>query len=261
VNPIRNPALDTVFDVSMRAKAALSLPLLVAGLVGVATVADGARVSRSIVLGKTTNYPESGCPDTSRCEVVARVTGIQMRADGIEHPFRTPASGQLVAWWLRLPEMRSAQVRSFSELFGGGPAARISVLRRGERGRFRLIRQSESVSLRGHLGSRQRTRFRLAQPLRVKEGDYIGLTAETWVPAFAVGLDPVNDAWLASRPKPRCDTPSSRDADRFAEYYRRTDAHLESSTVKHYRCSYQTARLLYWARITPDQTEEEGAAS
>jgi hypothetical protein len=245
----------------MRAKAALSLALLVAALVGAATIANGAGASRSIVLGKTTNYPESGCPDTRSCEVVARVTGIQMRADGVDHPFRTPTSGQLVAWWLKLPAMRSTQVRSFSELFGGGPAARIAVLRRGERGRFRLIRQSATVALRSHLGARGRTRFRLPEPLRVKEGDYIGLTAETWIPAFAVGLDPVNDTWLASRSKPRCDTPSSQDADRFARYYRRSDAHLESSTVKHYRCSYQTARLLYWARIVPEASEDEGAAS
>lgn len=245
----------------MRAKAALFLPLLIVALAGAATIADGAGTARSIVLGKTTNYPESGCPDTRRCEVVARVTGIQMRADGIEHPFRSPSSGQLVAWWLKLPKMRSTQVRSFSELFGGGPAARIAVLRRGERGRFRLVRQSATVSLRGHLGATERARFRLAEPLQVKEGDYIGLTAETWIPAFAVGLDPVNDSWLASRPKPRCDTPSSRDPDRFAQYYRRSDAHLESSTVKRYLCTYQTARLLYWARIVPEQSEDEGAAS
>ena len=39
--------------------------------------------------------------------------------------------------------------------------------------------------------------------------------------------------------------------ERFKEYYRRTDAQLEASTAVPYRCSYQTARLLYWGRIVP----------
>ena len=95
-------------------------------------------------------------------------------------------------------------------------------------------------------------RYRLAQPLRVKEGDYVGLTAVTWMPAFAVNLDAAGNEWLASRPKRRCATPSSSRPERFEEYYRRTDAQLESSTAQEYRCTYQTARLLYWARIVPD---------
>jgi hypothetical protein len=212
------------------------------------------RAAQSIVLGKTVNYPESGCPETRGCEVVARVTGIQMKADGADHPFRVPANGQLVSWWLKLPELRETQLRSFSELFGGNPAARIAVLRRGKRGRVRLVRQGPTELLREHLGGKGRTRFRLAEPLRVKEGDYIGLTAVTWIPAFAVGLGADANYWLASRSKDRCSTPSSQNPQRFAAYYRTNDAHLESSTVRHYRCLYRTARLLYWGRIVPDAT-------
>ncbi len=73
-----------------------------------------------------------------------------------------------------------------------------------------------------------RVRYRLAEPLRVKEGDYVGLTAVTWIPAFAVNLDAAGNEWLASRPKRRCATPSSSRPERFKEYYRRTDAQLES---------------------------------
>jgi hypothetical protein len=229
-------------------------------VVAVATAAtSGAqpRISKSVVLGKTAEYPASGCPAPDRCEVVARVTGIQMRADGVEHPFRAPEDGQVVAWWLKLPKLNASQVKSFSDLFGGGPAARIAILRRGKRGRVRLVRQSPTEDLRSHLGARGRVRFRLLQPLRVKKGDYVGLSALTWVPAFAVGLDPVGDAWLASRPNSRCDTPSNRDPDRFARYYRRNDAHSATSTVKQYRCTYRTARLLYWARLVPDEPERE----
>jgi hypothetical protein len=226
-------------------------------LVAAGVIAATPEQPKSIILGKTENYPVSGCPDPGRCEVVARVTGIQMRADGVQHPFRTPSSGQLVAWWLRLPRMRSTQIQSFSDLFGGGPAARVAVLRRGVRGRIRLIRQSTTQVLRAYLTRARRVHFRIDPPLRVKAGDYVGLSAVTWVPAFATGLDPLGDVWLASRPKPRCDTPSSRNPDSFAKYYKTNDAQLEASTVKRYRCRYRTARLLYWARITPDPVEPE----
>jgi hypothetical protein len=208
--------------------------------------------SQSIVLGKTPEYPESGCPAPDRCEVVARVTGIQMRAAGVEHPFKAPQSGQLVAYWLKLPTLRSTQIRTFNGLFGGDPAARIAVLRRGRSGRFRLIRQSPSQPLRGDLGRRGRVRYRLAEPLRVKAGDYIGLTAVTWLPAFAVNLDAAGNSWLASRTERRCATPASSRPKLFERYYKRNDAHLKSSTVKRYLCTYQTARLIYWARIVPD---------
>jgi hypothetical protein len=252
-----------VFDHQMRAKllaitAALGLALL-ATSAGNLFAAD--EKPTSVVLGKTAEYPNSGCPNTSTCEVIARVTGIQMTAAAVTHPFRAPANGQIVAWWLKLPALHRSQLRSFSELFGGNPAARIGILRRGERGRVRLVRESPVEQLREHLGAKGRVRFKLAEPLRVKQGDYVGLTAVTWVPAFAVGLRSETDVWLASRPKDRCDTPSSRDPDRFAAYYRRSDAHVEVSTVRHYRCLYRTARLLYWARLVPDPTSTTPAPS
>jgi hypothetical protein len=208
---------------------------------------------KSIVLGKTTTYPSPGCPNTSTCEVVARVTGIQMMADGVAHPFRAPKAGTVVAWWLKLPRLSATQMRSFNSFFGGDPAARIAVLRRGIKGRFRLVDQGPTTSLRADLGKPGRVRYKLAQPLRVQAGDYVGLTAVTWVPAFAVNLDATQNYWLASRVRKLCATPSSKDPKRFAAYYKRNQAHLQASTAKLYQCTYQTARLLYWARIVPDQ--------
>jgi hypothetical protein len=234
----------------------LATALVVLGVAATAVVARP-HTSTSIVLGKTANYPESGCPEVRGCEVVARVTGIQMKADGVDHPFRSPANGQLVSWWLKLPQLHDSQLRSFSELFGGSPSARIAILRRGKRGRVRLVRQGPTEQLREHLGTKGRVRFRLAEPLRIKEGDYVGLTAVTWTPAFAVSLDAVNNVWLASRAKDRCSTPSSQDPQRFAAYYKTTDAHLEPSTVRRYRCLYRTARLLYWARVVPDAVQPQ----
>jgi hypothetical protein len=253
---MRNLRLADVLRRLMSAKLLRGLLAAVAACAFTATALAATEHSQhaaqSIVLGKTPEYPESGCPAPDNCEVVARVTGIQMRAAGVEHPFRAPVSGQLVAWWLKLPTLRSTQIRTFNGLFGGEPAARIAVLRRGTEGRFRLIRQSSNQPLRGDLGRRGRVRYRLAQPLQVKAGDYIGLTAVTWLPAFAVNLDAAGNSWLASRTKRRCATPASTRPKQFERYYKRNDAQLQTSTVKQYECTYETARLLYWARIVPD---------
>jgi hypothetical protein len=253
---VRNLQADHVFERMMRSPilrfALLACALPACAATALAATQPHASASKSIVLGKTPDYPASGCPAADTCEVVARVTGIQMTAGAVDHPFRSPVDGQLVAWWLKLPTMRSTQISTFNSLFGGDPAARVVVLRRGIRGRFRLVRQSETQPLLSDLGASGRVRYRLSQPLQVKEGDYIGLTAVTWVPAFAVNLDAAGNEWLASRPQRRCATPSSSRPKRFKEFYRRTDAHLEASTAQEYRCTYQTARLLYWARIVPD---------
>lgn len=239
--------------IRLAAATAAVLALCVAG----AAAQSGGRASatRSVVLGKTPTYPASGCPGASGCEVIAKVTGIQMKADGVDHPFRVPADGKLVSWWLKLPRLYKSQLRSFNGLFGGDPAARIVVLRRGKRARFRLIRQSPTQGVRRDIGKKGRARYTLAQPLRVKQGDYIGLTVVSWLPAFAVGLDGPNNTWLASRARDRCDTPPASRPKKFAAYYRRSDAQLETSPVKVYQCSYATARLLYWARIVKDAEE------
>jgi hypothetical protein len=245
-----------VFSFEMRAKAAYLLAAAAALLLTAAAVATAAKRQatppKSVVLGKTANYPDPGCPAADSCEVVAKVTGIQMMADGTAQPFRAPKDGTIVAWWLKLPTLTETQLRSFNSFFGGDPSARLAILRRGVKGRFRLVRQSETQSLRSKLGKKGRVRFRLAQPLRVQEGDYVGLTAVTWVPAFAVHLDGTQNFWLASRARRKCDTPSSRDPKRFAAYYKRSQAHLQTSTARPYQCTYRTARLLYWARIVPD---------
>jgi len=240
----------------MRVKAGYLLAAVTALVLAVTAIATAASrqtaTPKSIVLGKTTNYPAPGCPTASTCEVVAKVTGIQMMADGVPHPFRVPKTGTLVSWWLKLPALNDTQLRSFNSFFGGDPSGRIAILRRGLKGRFRLLRQGPTQSLKADLGKKGRVRYKLAEPLRVQAGDYVGLTAVTWIPAFSVKLDGTQNYWLASRARSRCDTPSSKDPKNFAAYYKRNQAHLEASTARPYQCTYRTARLLYWARVVPD---------
>ena len=256
---------DHVFDSAMPriALAALITALVLLALAVSMTATDAAtkQPPKSIVLGRTINTPDSGCPNSGRCQVVARVTGIQMQADGTQELFRAPSDGRVVAWWLRLPALTKAQIKSFSDLFGGGPSAQIAVLRRGKLGRARLVGESPVQALDAFLVKKGTTRFRLAKALRIKEGDYVGLTAVTWVPAFAVGLNGDENSWLASRPKARCNTPPSSDRGRFMAYYKQTDAHSAPNSVRPYRCTYKTARLLYWARVVPNAPQQQTGGS
>jgi hypothetical protein len=223
-----------------------------------ALAANAATGPEAIVLGKTSHTPASGCPATRGCQVVARLTGIQLSADGSGHPFLSPVKGRVIAWWLRLPQLRDSQMKSFSDLFGGAPAVRLSILRRVRHGHFRLVRQSATQTLSDYHGQKLWPFFSLPEPLQVNRGDYVGLTAVTWVPAFAVGLDSAGNSWLASRPKRRCNIPSSTDPKRFAAYYQATDAHAQAGSVKDYKCLYRTARLLYWALVVPDIAQTRG---
>src|SRR3954451_14643711 len=142
----------------MRLRALNLIAVASALTLGVSAIAFAAKAPpktpASIVLGKTANYSASGCPDPAKCEVVAKVTGIQMMADGVAHPFRVPKTGTLVSWWLKLPALNDTQQRSFNSFFGGDPSARIAVLRRGLKGRFRLVRQGPTQSLKPDLGKK-----------------------------------------------------------------------------------------------------------
>ncbi len=223
----------------------------------------GARptAAKSIVLGKSKRYPDTACSKVRTCQVVARVTGVQMAAAGTARPYRIPKDGKLAAWWLKLPRLTETQVKSFNKLFGGEPAARVAVLRKGIRGRYRMIRQSETVQLRDKLGAKGRLKVRLPEPLDVRKGDYVGVTAVTWMPSFAVGLRAKGNYWLASRSKKRCKTPSSTNLKAFKRYYKTNDAQLKPSTVKLYQCRYQTARLIYWVRIVPNEPASGAGAT
>ena len=124
----------------------------------------------------------------------------------------------------------ATQISSFNSLFGGEPGgadrrpaareARPLPARAPERRPRRCGRISDSKG---------RVRYRLAEPLRVKEGDYVGLTAVTWIPAFAVDLDAAGNEWLASRPEAALrDAVQQQARSASRTYYRRTDAQLES---------------------------------
>ena len=221
--------------------AAASLSAL--AIVLIAAAPGGAdRPAPRVDLGLEPRPPAPVCP--SNCRVIAKVTGFQVLAENGEGerknlPFRVPFGGVLTSWTIALA-FPTDQQRAFFNRVAGSPAkARIGVLRRvpdTSPPRYRLLRQTPPRSLTGWFGRTPRFRVRPAIPVR--RGDVIALTVPTWAPALAIDI-PKRNRWRASRSPGRCLKP---------EHQRRSRPH-QTLGGRIYGCLYETARLLYSARI------------
>jgi hypothetical protein len=196
--------------------------------------------ARVVELGTTTTPAKSRCPENP-CEVVGRVSGYQGRSDAVRNPFQVPSDGRIVAFTITLARLEQNQMSYFTNLYGGTPAARLTILRRGKRRRSRLdhrvMAQSRLYRLHRYFGSSPT--FALSEPLRVRRGNIVALTVPTWAPAFARDLAKTN-WWRSSRRKGDCDNVTQRGAQQML------------GNVGRYGCTYHTARLLYTATYVPD---------
>jgi hypothetical protein len=209
--------------------------------VGGACLALAPTASAKVVeLGSTTSPARSKCP-SNPCEVIGRVTGYQGRSDTARNPFVIPRAGHIVAFTVTLAKLQPNQIDYFSNLYGGQPQVRISILRRGKRKKkrldHRLMAQSKTYDLSHFFGSSPT--FAFGRPLRVRRKYIVALTIPTWAPVFARDLSRSN-WWRASRRKKHCDDVTQHaDQDRVGQ-------------VATYGCTYHTARLLYTATYVPD---------
>jgi hypothetical protein len=178
-------------------------------------------------------FPSAGCPATATCQAVGHVTGFQVRIGSHRNPFVIRQNGRIVAFTIRLGKPDARQTQFFTNLFGGAPQARLSLLRmdRGAAKPGHLVSQSEVFNLARYLGSTPT--FVLSRPLVVRSGYTIALTVPTWAPAFAITL-PSTMVWRSSRPANDCGGTSPATQQTIG-------------TVREYRCVYRTARLLYSA--------------
>jgi hypothetical protein len=221
--------------------------------------ADGAESRPAKLLGKTSRNPAPSCKHPpGDCFAVGKVTGFMTRVNGQKRPMVAPKNGSIVAWAIQLGRKPSrkqpkpvSQWEFFSNLwgserFGNGPTARISILRRVKRGKdkgkMKLIRQSPLVRLNNLF--RQRTYITLERPLKIRKGDIVALTTDTWlvnlVSAAARPNRAGDSAWRASRTN--C-TPNGA---------RNSKAHRKVGTTRRYGCQFSD-RLLYWASFVPNR--------
>ena len=199
--------------------------------------------ARVVELGSQAQPAKPSCP-ADPCEAVVRVTGIQGRAaGGPKNPYYIRRDGWLVAFTVTLSQPTPAQIEFFNDNFGSRPAVQLSVLRRGDTRRTRLnnrlLAQSETFEVEDYFGSSPT--FVLEEPLRVRRGNWVGITVDTWAPMFANNLPRAN-WWRSSRAKNSCDPP--RSLNEFALE--------ELRDVSVFGCTYHGARLLYTVTYIPD---------
>jgi hypothetical protein len=242
-------------EATRRSRQLLAFALLCAALVAAVAIPTAGAVDAK-VLGKTKRTPNPSCPNKknqSRCQVVGRVTGFMTVADGKKHPFNIFKDGKIVAFALDLSRPADSkkypQRSYFGQLFGNDkhgktPTARLAVIKKKGKKRYKLIRQSPVVKLGGALG--QKRIYTLNKPLRVRRGQIAAITYPTWAPNFASNVSPSDNQWKASRKRDNCAPKSGSDRDKRA-FARNSHSHEKVGSVRRYGCQYKGGRLLYWA--------------
>jgi hypothetical protein len=200
-----------------------------------AAAAQGANRPREVGGYPALPFPKPGCPDN--CQAVGHVTGYQTQIGSVKDPYTVGHPGKVVAFTIGLGKPDAKQTQFFTNLFGGPPSARLSILKLAKtKHNVRLKAQSEVFDLTNYMGSTPT--FVLSKPLAVAKGWTIGLTVPTWAPAFAINLGP-DQVWRSSRAKNDCDGTSQ-------------NAQQTVGTLRMYQCRYRTARLLYSATFIRD---------
>ena len=224
--------------------------LLIAIFGGALALPSGAS-ARIIELGSQAQPANPNCP-AEECVVAVRVTALQGRAaGGPKNPYYIRRDGSLVAFTVTLSRPNDEQIDYFDDNFGSPAQVRLSVLRRGgtrqTRLNYRLLAQSEGFQVDDYFGSSPT--FVLEQPLRVRRGNWIGITVDTWAPMYA-STTSRSDWWRASRAKGSC--AGSRSLEQFAM------GELGQESV--FGCTYHAKRFLYTVTYVPDNrpTEEQG---
>jgi hypothetical protein len=220
-----------------------TLPLLaVLALLALAPAAQ----ARVVELGADSS-PSAGASCPQDCQGIGRVSGYMGRAGGRSNPYTIRRDGKVVAFTITLGRPDQEQTEFFTNLYGGPPQVRLSILRKGKtrktRLTHRLLRQSDLFRVDRYFGSSPT--FALDEPLDVARGNIVGLTVPTWAPAFGVNL-PRSNWWRSSRRRGDCDNVSQRAAQQFV------------GGLRMYGCTYFRARLLYTVTYIPDPRETTG---
>jgi hypothetical protein len=180
-------------------------------------------------------FPAASCPDA--CQAIGGMTGFQVQIGAHKNPYVISQPGKIVAFTVRLGKPNANQQQYFTNLFGGQPQARVTILdlvhsthgHRVPRWTYQVSAQSEVFNLAPYLGSDPS--FALSKPLSVKKGQTVALTVPTWVPAFGVGMGQ-DMAWRSSRSPKSCNGTAQ-------------SAQQTLKSQRPYQCFYRTARLLY----------------
>jgi hypothetical protein len=238
-----------------RLAAALGSAVCVGSLIATLPLADAVSTvsakAGATLLGRTPKTPRPTCPTPhssdappeKSCQAMGRVTGFQISANGVRQPFKVRRPGTIVAWSVDLSRP-SKKERDFFETQlskSGPPRGRLSILKRKKAGPYKLVKQSPVVNLKSSLGSR--AVITLADPLRVRKGMIVALTTPTWLSNLADFGASDSDVWRASREQGQCT--------QAEDLLKRSRPQQKVGGMRDYSCTYEGARLLYWAYLVP----------
>jgi hypothetical protein len=258
--PMADSKTSTTND-TRRFRQLLAFALLCAALVAAIAIPTAVAVQAKVI-GKTKDSPRPSCPNKNNqnnCQVVGRVTGFMTIADGNKHPFNVFKNGKVVAFAIDLSRplntKKYPQKSYFGQLFeskkyGKTPTARLAVIKKKSKKRYKLIRQSPVVKLGDALGHKQI--YTLNKPLRVRKGQVVALTYPTWASNFASTVSPTKNQWKGSRKRTNCAPKSGSERDKRA-FARDSHPQDKVDSIRRYNCLYKGGRLLYWAYFVPNK--------
>jgi hypothetical protein len=203
--------------------------ILVAAVLAACALPGVASAKRSEI-GTLAEGVRGSCPDN--CQAVTRSTGYQAKVGPDRELYRAPADGRIVAWSIGLGKPGPKQTAFFEERYGGAAQAAVVVLDTGKKLARTVVAKAPLQRLTEYFG--QTVQFPLTRTLRIRKGQYIGLTVPTWAPALQIGL-PSDTSWRSSRAKTGC-------LDTTTQF-----ALLGGRTFATFNCLYKTARLTYSA--------------
>jgi hypothetical protein len=236
--------------------AALCACLLAAAAV-LASLAQGAGNKKPKVLGKTEHTPRALCPQQPAesqnpatikrpCFVIGSVTGFELKADGRRHVMRAPSDGTIVSWAVQLAKPNKLERNAFgaqdffgTKRFGKEATGRIGILAARKKGTYKLVRQSPAVKLNQSLGELHY--ITLDKPLKIKKGELVALTTQTWIPVLTTAQYAPQSTWRASRSAKKCNG---------KENAINAKPQTKVGSIRAYGCIF-TARLVYWAYYVP----------
>jgi hypothetical protein len=196
----------------------------------VACALPGVATAKRVEIGAFAEDVRGSCPDN--CQAVTRSTGYQAKVGPDRELYRAPADGRIVAWSIGLGKPGPKQTAFFEERYGGAAQAAVVVLDSGKKLARTVVAKAPLQRLTEYFG--QTVQFPLTRTLRIRKGQYIGLTVPTWAPALQIGL-PSDTSWRSSRAPTGC-------LDTTTQF-----ALLGGRTFATFNCLYKTARLTYSA--------------
>jgi hypothetical protein len=243
---------------SGRRRRTIAFAALCAGVVAIAAVTPFADAgnTKAKVIGQVKHNPKPLCPQKPAenqnppvvkrpCFVIGSVTGFQLKADGKHHIMRATKTGKLVAWAVKLGKPNKTERNTFgsmkffgSKKYGKEPTGRISIIAPKKHGKFKLIRQSPTVQLGQAAGELHY--ITLNKPLKIKKGQILALTTQTWIPSLITTQYAPQSSWRASRAPKKCGNGKALDA----------RPQTKVGSIRDYGCIF-TARLMYWGYYVP----------